>query len=167
MELRGTRVILTKVGMEAASELLPAFNGDEQFNEWCGYASGLTLARVQADIQGTLDLPGGAIWRITDTTNTLVGVAETALVPSPHTGWIALLIIMHEFQGRGYGSEVAAQLEQHLFSYPQITQIGLGVLVQNAPAMAFWEKRGYVRGERRRDTEGDDVYEYHLMGVLQ
>lgn len=162
MKLRGAHVTLTQMGLEAASALLPAFSGDEQFNVWSGYAAGLTLAEVQADMQGTLDLSEGAVWRITDVANMLVGVAETALIPPPHTAWIALLIIMREFQGRGYGSEAAAQLEQHLFSYPQITQIGLGVLVRNASAMAFWEKRGYVRGERRHDTQGHDVYEYHL-----
>ena len=28
--------------------------------------------------------------------------------------------------------------------------------------MAFWEKRGYVRGGRYLDHEGDDVYAYLL-----
>ncbi len=162
MEIRNTRN-LTQVGLEAAHVLLPAFNGDERFNAWSGYPSGMVLAEVQADIQETLELPGGAVWRITDMTNTLVGVAETAFHPSPDIAWIALLIIMHAFQGKGYGSEAVAQLENHLFSYSHVTQIGLAVLRQNTSAMAFWEKRGYVRGKRCYDTQDHEVYEYHLF----
>lgn len=162
MELRGSHVILTKAGLEEASALLAAYNGDEQFNVWSGFAPKITLSEVQADMQETLHLPEGTIWRITDTTHTLVGAAATALVPPPSTAWIALLLIMRSFQGRGYGSEAAAQLENHLFSSPHITQVGLAVLVQNGPALAFWEKRGYVRGERSRDTQNHDVYKLHL-----
>ena len=163
MEIRSTHLNLTQVGLEAAHVLLLAFNGDERFNAWSGYPFGMTLAEVQADMQETLNLPEGDVWRIAGRTNTLVCIAETAFHPSPDTAWIALLIIMHAFQGQGYGSEVAAQLENYFFSYSHVTQIGLATLVQNTPAMAFWEKRGYVRGKRCHDTQGHDVYEYHLF----
>ena len=142
--------------------MLPAFNGDKQFNQWSGHASGLTLAQVQADMLGTLNQPGGVVWHLADQTEALVGVAKTALLPSPGTAWIDLLIIRRAFQGRGYGSEAASLLETHLFSFPGIRQIALAVLVENTPAMAFWEKRGYVRGGRYLDNEGDDVYAYLL-----
>lgn len=33
---------------------------------------------------------------------------------------------------------------------------------QFTPAIAFWEKRGYVRGVRYLNNEGDDVYAYLL-----
>lgn len=161
-ELRDTHLTLTRGSLEIAPALLPAFNGDEQFNIWSGYGSEMTMAETQKDIQETLDLPDGAVWRIADTTNTLIGVAETALFQQSSTAWIALLIIMREFQGCGYGSHAAALLEKHLFAHPHITQIGLAVLVQNTPAQTFWEKRGYVRGKRCNDTQGHDVYEYHL-----
>jgi RimJ/RimL family protein N-acetyltransferase len=105
---------------------------------------------------------GVFVWRLVDRTGALVGVAKTALLPSPDTAWIDLLIIRRAFQGRGYGSEVAILLETHLFSSAEIRQIGLAVLIQNTPAMAFWEKRGYVRGVRYLDNEGDDVYAYLL-----
>ncbi len=36
MELRGKRLMLRDVGIEDAEVLLPAFNGDEQFNVWSG-----------------------------------------------------------------------------------------------------------------------------------
>jgi ribosomal protein S18 acetylase RimI-like enzyme len=92
----------------------------------------------------------------------LVGVAKTALLPSLDTAWIDLLIIRGAFQGRGYGSEAATLLETHLFSSPEIRQIALAVMIQNTLAIAFWEKRGYVRGVRYLDNEGDDVYAYLL-----
>jgi RimJ/RimL family protein N-acetyltransferase len=106
------------------------------------------------------------VWRLADQREVLVGVAKTALLPSPDTAWIDLLVIRRAFQGRGYGSEAATLLETHLFSSPGIRQIALAVLVQNTPAMAFWEKRGYVRGGRYLDNEGDDVYTYVLPRPL-
>jgi RimJ/RimL family protein N-acetyltransferase len=162
MQLRGEHLVLTSVTIEEAPVLLPAYNGDEQFNQWSGHASGLTLEQVQADMLGTFNQPCGVVWRIADQTGALVGVAKTALLPSPDTGWIDLLVIRRAFQGCGYGSEAATLLETHLFSCPEIRQIALAVLVQNIPAMAFWEKRGYVRGGRYLDHEGDDVYAYAL-----
>ena len=162
MELRGEHLVLTSVTIEEAPVLLPAFNGDKQFNQWSGHASDLTLAQVQADMLGTLNQPGGVIWRLADQTEALIGVAKTALLPSPATAWIDLLVIRYAFQGRGYGSEAATLLETHLFSSPEIRQIALAVMVQNTPAQVFWEKRGYARGERYLDDEGDDVYAYLL-----
>ena len=91
MELRGDHLVLTSVTIEEAPVPLPAFNGDEQFNQWSGHASGLTLEQVQADMLGTLNQPGRAVWRIAEQTGALVGVAKTALLPSPDTAWIDLL----------------------------------------------------------------------------
>jgi len=161
MDLHGEHLVLTSVTIEEAPVLLPAFNGDEQFNQWSGHASDLTLAQVHADMLGTLNQPGGVVWRIADQTETLVGVAKTALLPSPGTAWIDLLVIRSAFQGRGYGSEAATLLETHLFS-SEIRQIELAIMIQNTPAIAFWEKRGYTRGGRYLDDEGDDVYAYLL-----
>ena len=162
MELRGDHLVLTSVTIEEAPVLLPAFNGDEQFNQWSGHVSALTLAQVHVDMLGTLNQPGGVVWRLADQTETLVGVAKTALLPAPGTAWIDLLVIRRAFQGRGYGSGAATLLETHLFSSPEIGQIALAVMIQNTPAMAFWEKRGYARGGRYLDNEGDDVYAYLL-----
>lgn len=165
MELYGEQLKLTSAGTEAAEELLPAYNGDERFLRWSGYGTGkMSLEMLQADVQETLSYPGGTIWRITDLAGQLVGVAETALVPPPETGWIALLLIRRKFQGRGYGSEAAKLLEDYLLSLPGIKQVGLAVLLQNMPALDFWEKRGYIRGEAVKDNHGNEVYRYYLPG---
>ena len=152
-ELTGQRLILTSVGPDAAATLLPAFNGDAQFNAWGGTAE-MTLEAVRADLLETSSMPGGTIWHITDRSGMLLGVAETALVPPPHGAWIALLIIQQAFQRQGYGTEAAELLEKHLFAQTGVTRIGLGVLVVNTPALAFWEKRGFQRGLTRRETTG-------------
>ncbi|GHO60153.1 GNAT family N-acetyltransferase [Ktedonobacter robiniae] len=93
----------------------------------------------------------------------LIGVAETAFHPSANVGWIALLIIRREFQGRGYGREAATLLKDYLFSSPEVTEIGLGVLVQNTLAQAFWESCGYARNARHRDTHGNGCYMYRFL----
>lgn len=162
MELQEVHLKLTSVSLEAAEELLPAYNGDAQFNVWSGFSPALTLDLVRADMQTTLALPGGIVWSITDATGEVVGVAATALVPPPDSAWIALLLIRREQQRRGYGSEAASLLEQHLFAQPQVTRIGLAVLTQNAPGLTFWEGRGYVRESLRRDDHGNEVYRYFL-----
>ncbi len=163
MELYGKRLELTSVGVEVAEELLPAYNGDERFLRWSGYDAGkMSLETLQADMQETLSYPGGTIWRITDLAGQLVGAAETVLWPDPESGWIGLLLIRREFQRCGYGSAAAQLLEDYLFSLSGIKKIGLAVLVQNAPALAFWEKRGYLRDEPVKDNHGNEVYRYHL-----
>jgi RimJ/RimL family protein N-acetyltransferase len=172
MEIRGKHLVLTSTGLDDAEVLLPVFNGDKQFNMWSGFPSDMTLDDVQRDMYETQQLPEGIVWRIdrivesldveNKQSDTLVGIAETALHPNPETGWIALLIIQQAFQGRGYGSEAASLLEQYLYSYPTVQRIGLGVLLKNLPAQRFWEGRSYTRGERKLDSMGHDCYEYHL-----
>jgi RimJ/RimL family protein N-acetyltransferase len=164
--LCGKRLYLTSTGPEAAEALLPIFNSDKQFNLWSGYEATMSLTEVRTDLLETRDLPYGMIWQIRTMTGMLVGVAETAIVHPPHGAWIALLLIHREFQGLGYGSEAASLLEGYLFSSPEITQIGLAVLVKNAPALTFWKKRGYIQGSQTLDTHGNDVYLYFLARPL-
>lgn len=166
MELHGKHLKLASVDMEAAEELLPAYNGDTQFLLWSGDGPALTLDLVRADMQETLGMPGGTVWCITDGPANLIGVAETALVPPSATGWIALLLIQRAYQRRGYGSEAASLLEQHLFAQPQVTRIGLAVLTQNEPGLDFWEGRGYMRESLRRDNHGNEVYRYFLERAI-
>ena len=167
MELRGEHLVLTSVGLESAEALLPAFNGDEQFNVWSDFPNNMSLDDVRQDIKESQHLPEGKVWRIDeiigedDGKDTLVGVAETALYPNPEIGWIALLIIRRQFQGRSFGTEVVNLLEHYLYTHPHVRHIGLGVLIENLPAQRFWESRGYVRGDRKLDSGGHDCYEYH------
>jgi len=158
MRLTGERLRLTTSTLADVSALLPAYNGDAQFNRWIGQPE-LTLAQVQADMRLTLQMSGGKVWRIADQTDVLVGVAKTWML-SRTDAWIDLLIIRQAFQHQGYGAETATLLETHLFARAAVRRIALVVLVANTPSQAFWERRGYVRGERYEDGDGDEVYEY-------
>ena len=51
MELRGKRLMLTSVGLNSAKALLPAFNGNEQFNVWSGLSEHVSLEEVKKEIQ--------------------------------------------------------------------------------------------------------------------
>ncbi len=162
MELHGKRMILKEVCVDDAQKLLPVFNSDEQFNRWSGLQSSMSLEAIRAEIGEALTYPDGATWQIENETGMRVGVAETTLLHPPHGGYIALLLIHRDFQRRGYGSEAASLLEDYFFSSPEVTHIGLGVLVANTPAQVFWEKRGYVRGKQTHDQHGNATYEYRL-----
>ncbi len=166
MELHGKRLLLKNADINDAETLLSVFNSDKQFNIWSGLEPTMSLETVRSELHETLALPEGTIWHISDRAGTLIGVAETALLHPQDGAWIALLLIKRDFQGSGYGSEAATLLEKYFFSSPDITQIGLAVLVKNTPALAFWEKRGYVRGKHTRDQHGSDVYEYSLKRTI-
>lgn len=156
------RVIMRAVGPEDAAALLPAFNGDADFNILSSGVAEVPLAVAQADLIETAGMPGGQSWRIEDPAGELVGVAETALVPPPHTGWIALLIIRRDRQGAGLGAAAAAWLEQRFFADPAVERVGLGVIAANERALAFWERRGYGRGLKRRDQLGHEIITLRL-----
>lgn len=152
--LQGSRLILTPSEQADAYDLLPAFNGDEQFNMWNGGSPVMSIDAVRSDIEQALNMPGGTVWRIADLQQMLIGVAITAQIPPPHGAWIALFIIRQPFQHRGYGTEAAQLLEEELFSHSEIQQIGLAIVIHNTRAQAFWQKRGYSAGLHHRDLFG-------------
>ena len=156
--LRGPRIVLASVGVEAAEALEPTYNGDPRFGAWSGAPAALTLDQIQQVIAGGVAAPGGRVWRIAHPADGVVGVAQTALPPPPDMAWIALLLIRRAFQGRGYGAEAATLLEEYLIAQPGVARIGLAVLTVNAPALAFWERRGYRReGLPHQDAQGHQV----------
>lgn len=156
--LQGPRIALASVGVAAAEELVPAYNGDPRFNAWSGVPAALDLAQVRQGIVEGIAAPGGRVWRIAHPAHGAIGVAQTALIPPPDGAWIALLLIRRACQARGFGAEAATLLEDYLFARPGIERIGLAVLTANAPALAFWERRGYRReGEAGRDAQGHQV----------
>jgi RimJ/RimL family protein N-acetyltransferase len=91
----------------------------------------------------------------------MIGVAD--FLPSGHRGrpslaWIALLMIAEPYQRQGYGSEAYRLIEETIFADPDVQTIGLGVLVNNGPAMAFWQVMGYQRaGSTVTDKDGREV----------
>ena len=91
----------------------------------------------------------------------MIGVAD--YVPGgyggqPSRAWIALLLLAEPYQRRGYGSQAYRLIEEAIFTDPDVQTIGLGVLVNNGPALGFWRAMDYERvGSTVQDREGRDV----------
>jgi ADP-ribose pyrophosphatase YjhB (NUDIX family)/ribosomal protein S18 acetylase RimI-like enzyme len=85
----------------------------------------------------------------------LVGVAITlARHPDPADPdpWIGLLLVDATAQRRGYGSRLAALVEER-FRRAGRTAVRLAVLDNNPGGLAFWTSLGYEVIERRRDRQ--------------
>ena len=91
----------------------------------------------------------------------MIGVAD--YVPSgyggqPNRAWIALLLIAEPYQRQGYGTEAYRLIEETVFADPDVQTLGLGVLVNNGPALGFWRAMGYERvGSTVQDRDERDV----------
>jgi RimJ/RimL family protein N-acetyltransferase len=80
----------------------------------------------------------------------------------PAQAWIALLMISEQRQGRGYGQEAYALVEEIIFADPQVDIIKLGVLSHNTAAIIFWEAMGFRAIDRREpDSNG------HIVIVME
>jgi RimJ/RimL family protein N-acetyltransferase len=91
----------------------------------------------------------------------LIGAAD--YVPGGYRGrpsqaWIALLLIGGPHQRQKYGAEAYRLVEEAIFSNPDVQTIGLGVLVNNGPALGFWAAMGFQRaGSTVLDRDGREV----------
>jgi len=91
----------------------------------------------------------------------MIGVAD--FVPGGYKGrpsqaWIALLMIAEPHQRQGYGREACRLIEQTILADPIVQTIGLGVLINNGPALGFWQAMGYQRvGSTVQDKDGREV----------
>jgi len=91
----------------------------------------------------------------------MIGVAD--YVPSgygdqPNRAWIALLLIAEPYQRQGYGTEAYRLIEEAVFSDPDVRTLGLGVLVNNGPALGFWRAMGYERVAAPSKIETDAMW---------
>jgi RimJ/RimL family protein N-acetyltransferase len=101
----------------------------------------------------------------------LIGVAD--YVPGgyrsrPSLAWIALLMIAELHQRQGYGTEAYQLVEDEILANPDVQTIGLGVLINNGPAIAFWQRMGYRRsGSTVQDKDGREILmlEKHRPGA--
>ena len=91
----------------------------------------------------------------------LIGVAD--YVPGgyrdrPSQAWIALLLIGGPYQRQKYGAEAYRLVEEAIFASPDVQSIGLGVLINNGPALGFWAAMGFQRvGSTVLDRDGREV----------
>ena len=91
----------------------------------------------------------------------MIGVAS--FVPGGYRGrpslaWIALLMMAEPYQRQGYGTEAYQFVEEAIFANPDVQTIGLGALINNGPAIAFWQAMGYRRScSTVRDKDGREI----------
>ena len=103
----------------------------------------------------------------------LIGVAD--YVPGGYRGrpsqaWLALLLIAGSYQRQGYGTEAYRLVEVAIFANPDVQTIGLGVLVNNGPALGFWAAMGFQRaGSTVPDRDGREwvILQKHRGGPAQ
>jgi ribosomal protein S18 acetylase RimI-like enzyme len=66
---------------------------------------------------------------------------------------LGLLLIAEKYQGQGHGTQVYAELEKIMASWPGIDTVRLGVIETNTEAFPFWRKMGFSEtGERKPKT---------------
>ena len=76
----------------------------------------------------------------------------------PSQAWIALLLVAGPYQRQGYGAVAYRRVEDAIFANPDVRTIGLGVLVNNGPALGFWAAMGFQRaGSTVSDRDGREV----------
>jgi RimJ/RimL family protein N-acetyltransferase len=103
----------------------------------------------------------------------MIGVAD--YVPGGYRGrpsqaWIALLLIAGPYQRQKYGTEAYRLIEDAVFADPDVQTIGLGVLVNNGPALGFWAAMGFHReGSTVSDRDGRELVmlQKHRSGSAQ
>ena len=67
-------------------------------------------------------------------------------------------MIAEPYQRQSYGTEAYRLIEEAILADPDVQTIGLGVLVNNGPAIAFWQKMGFQRaGSTVKDKDGREI----------
>lgn len=104
-----------------------------------------TMTMVQQDIAHAQQ-EGGVFCGVYTAGGKMIGVVD--YLPYHFAGevqaaFISLLMIAAPFRGRGIGSAIVARVEAEIRRDERVGAILLAVQVNNAPALRFWQKRGY------------------------
>ncbi len=124
-------------------------------------ADGIGLEMVEEDAAQAANHGAQFVGLFLRDSGAMLGVAD--FVPGgyrsrPSLAWLALLLIAEPYQRQGYGTEAYNLIEEAIFANPDVQTIGLGVLVNNGPAIAFWQRLGYRRaGSTVQDRDGREV----------
>jgi diamine N-acetyltransferase len=77
--------------------------------------------------------------------NEMIGCADVIRgYPVRDKAVIGLLLLAEHWQRRGFGGAFALLVEQMIAAWPEIATLRTGIVEQNAGAVAFWNKLGYV-----------------------
>jgi len=124
-------------------------------------AESIDLAMVEEDAAQAANHGAPFVGLSLRASGEMIGVAD--FVPSGYRGrpslaWLALLMIAEPYQRQSYGAEAYRLIEEAIFADPDVQTIGLGVLVNNGPAIAFWQRMGFQRaGSTVKDKDGHEI----------
>ena len=140
-------------------------------NEWTGWRSeehpGESLSAALTD--GVLP-PGGSKQfyriqsiRLRDTERVIGFLAGYHGWPTTDTFFVTEVMIHPEFQGQGYGRELARELCDLVGTLGAYTRIRLLAALKNWPALRFWMRAGF---DRLVDYQGDKRYSAETFAYL-
>jgi len=86
--------------------------------------------------------------------NDMIGCADVIRgYPVRDKAVIGLLLLAESWQRRGFGRAFALLVEQMIAAWTEITTLRIGVVLQNAGALAFWRTLGYVETGELKTAE--------------
>jgi len=166
---RGDRIDLRPLELED-EPLLRRWINDPDTWATLGHRSPINATREREWIENYGKEPGEYIFGIVvRESNQLIGTAGlhgTNGIDRKAT--FGLMIGEHDARGRGYGSETTRLLLRFGFEELNLNRIELTVFAHNHAAIRVYEKAGYVREGRKRETfyrngRYRDVYVYAVL----
>jgi ribosomal protein S18 acetylase RimI-like enzyme len=140
-------------------------------NEWTGWRAeehaGESLRNAVIDglppPNGSKELYRMQTIRLRDTERAIGFVACYHGWPEPDTFYITEVMIDAQFQGQGYGRELARGLTDAVVRLGAYRRICLLAALKNWPALRFWMRAGY---DRMVDYRGDERYSAETFAYL-
>ena len=81
------------------------------------------------------------------------GYAKVRYAPEEKRCYVSSLYVLPGYQGKGLGRMLLAKAETHALAFG-VKEIWLGVMVQNAPALEWYQRNGFVFVEEQPFTMG-------------
>lgn len=165
--LESPRLVIREAQADDLPGLLPVYLSNPEFvamSEGSAGESGrYDLAMLQRDWHVQTTVLGAAMLGIyLKGTNEPVGMAGyLAENPSDGYPWLGLLMIHADHQHQGLGTEAYRRLVEYFRADLGWTTLRLGVLRDNAPARAFWDRLGFRHVRDATNSDG------HLVHVLE
>lgn len=100
----------------------------------------------------------------------LLGIVELDGIMWPHRhAWLSIAIGEARNRGRGYGADALALILRFAFDELNLHRVQLSVFSYNQPAIALYEKLGFIReGAYREHLRRDGAwYDMYLYGMLR
>lgn len=149
ISLESSRLVLREAQPDDLPGLLPVYLSNPEFVAMsegsAGEAGHFDLDMLQRDWHVQTSLLGAVMLGVyLKESGEPVGIAGyLAENPSDGYPWLGLLMIAAGHQRRGLGSEAYSRLAKHFRTDLGWAALRLGVLRDNAPARAFWDRLGF------------------------